>query len=168
MQRAANSGRVRGCSSVGERLAGSEEVVGSNPTSSTNTPGWRNGRRAGFRLRWLVRVGSSPSPGTSLRSPRVERHQCGSIVQRPRTPACHAGDTGSNPVGTAKLWGCSSVGERSACTREVVGSNPTSSTKFPCRVGGIGRRAALRSLCPQGREGSSPSPGTILCALPPG
>ena len=34
--------------------------------------------------------------------------------------------------------------------------------RFKCGSGGIGRRASLRSLCPQGREGSSPSSAPVI------
>ena len=55
------------------------------------------------------------------------------IVQRPRTPAFHAGNTGSNPVGGTKdgtapdvpPWSCGAVwSARWPVKPEVAGSNP--------------------------------------------
>ncbi len=46
----------------------------------------------------------------------------------------------------------------------TIHPSPESSSGFggliKCRDGGIGRHAAFRALCPSGRGGSSPLPGT--------
>ena len=42
----------------------------------------------------------------------------------------------------------------------VAGSSPVFRSKNICPGGGIGRHARLKILCPSGRAGSSPAPGT--------
>ena len=47
-------------------------MVGLGPRIIWCTPGWRNGRRDGLKIRWAqARVGSNPTPGTEHLPVRV-------------------------------------------------------------------------------------------------
>ena len=45
-------------------ISGFESVLNRLPIAAGTTPEWRNGRRAGFKIRPQGRVGSSPTSGT--------------------------------------------------------------------------------------------------------
>ena len=102
------------------------------------------------------------------------------IVQRPRTPAFHAGNTGSNPVGGTKdgttpdvpPWSCGAVwSARRPVKPEVAGSNPvrTANLAGSSEQVGRGRVAQLEEHSPEKRgvPGSTPGPTTAE-GPPPG
>ena len=102
------------------------------------------------------------------------------IVQRPRTPAFHAGNTGSNPVGGTKdgttpdvpPWSCGAVwSARRPVKPEVAGSNPVRTANLTGSSEQVrrGRVAQLEEHSPEKRgvPGSTPGPTTAE-GPPPG
>ena len=64
------------------------------------------GKANGMRQRTIHNLGNDVSLGDTLSFAHPELYPTNLLLlvpssRRPRTPACHAGNTGSNPVGTA-------------------------------------------------------------------
>ena len=110
--------------------------------------------------------------GSLVSWPRSQRGPA-PIVQRPRTPAFHAGNTGSNPVGGTKdgttpdvpPWSCGAVwSARRPVKPEVAGSNPVRTANLTGSSEQVrrGRVAQLEEHSPEKRgvPGSTPGPTT--------
>ena len=110
--------------------------------------------------------------GSLVSWPRSQRGLA-PIVQRPRTPAFHAGNTGSNPVGGTKdgttpdvpPWSCGAVwSARRPVKPEVAGSNPVRTANLTGSSEQVrrGRVAQLEEHSPEKRgvPGSTPGPTT--------
>src|SRR5690606_37288872 len=107
------------------------------PAPHRKAIGGRKSRRRGYPFHRAYGLAATGSGEIGSRSPTTGQAP---IVQRPRTPAFHAGNTGSNPVGgasfasltniesipfTIQLWSRGAVwSARRPVKPEVAGSNP--------------------------------------------